>query len=361
MKREARLLFTKAVDSLVLGVEHYNRPWDRCRAGAVLILLDHSFEMLLKAAILHRGGAIRKAREKQTIGFDECLRKALSDGAVRFLKQEQVLQLQALNTLRDAAQHHLVDLSEQHLYLHAQAGLTLFRDIVRDVFGQELKVHLPPRVLPVSTTPPTDLATLFEQETKEVARLLAPGKRRRVQAAARLRALAIVDAAMRGDRLQPTDTELRELGAAISNGSTWERVFPGVAAIELTATGTGPSLDLRISKKDKEGIPIQLVPEGTPGATVVAVHKVDLLGFYKLGRDQLAKHLGLSGPKTTALIRHTRIQADAECYRRITIGKALFNRYSQKAIDRLREALNTVKMEGVWAEYQASLRRRVRT
>ena len=69
--------------------------------------------------------------------------------------------------LRDAAQHHLVDLSEQHIYIHAQAGLTLFRDVVRAVFDQDLKVHLPSRVLPLSTTPPTDLATLFEQEAGE--------------------------------------------------------------------------------------------------------------------------------------------------------------------------------------------------
>jgi hypothetical protein len=358
MKRESRLLFTKAVNSLVLAIEHYNRPWDRGRVDAVLILLDHSFEMLLKAAILHRGGAIRKPREKQTIGFDEGLRKALSDGAVQFLTQEQVLQLQALNTLRDAGQHHLVDLSEQHLYIHAQAGLTLLRDIVRDVFGQDLKMHLPSRVLPLSTTPPTDLATLFDQEAKEVRRLLTPGKRRRVEAAAKLRALAIVDAAMRGNRLQPTDEELRELGEAISNGSSWKTVFPGVAAIELTATGTGPSIDLRITKK--EGIPIQLVPEGTAGATVVAVRKVDTLGFYNLGRDQVAKHLGLSGPKTTALIGYLKVKEDAECYRRITIGKTSFDRYSQKAIDRLREALRNVTMGDVWAEYQATLRRRAR-
>ncbi len=358
MKRESRLLFAKAVDSLVLGIEHFNRPWDRGRVDAVLILLDHSFEMLLKAAILHRGGVIRKPREKQTIGFDECLRKALSDGTVRFLKQEQILQLQALNTLRDAAQHHLVDLSEQHLYIHAQAGLTLFRDLVRDVFGKELKVHLPPRVLPLSTMPPTDLATLFGQEAREVQRLLRPRVRRRVEAAAKLRALAIVDAAMRGDRLQPTDGELRKLGEDISNGRPWEDVFPGVAAIELTATGKGPSLDLRISKK--EGIPIQLVPEGTTGATVVAIHKVDALGFYSLGRDQIAKHLDLSGPKTTALIRHVRIQADAECYRRITIGRASFDRYSEKAIHRLREALKSSKIEDVWAEYQTTLERRPR-
>ncbi|MCK4515180.1 MAG: hypothetical protein KAU31_07980, partial [Spirochaetaceae bacterium] len=293
MKRESKLLFTKAVDSLVLSIEHFNRPWNRGRVDAILILLDHAFEMLLKAAILHRGGAIRKPRAKQTVGFDECLRKALSDGKVQFLTQEQVLQLQALNTLRDAAQHHLVDLSEQHLYIHAQAGLTLFRDVVREVFEQDLSLHLPPRVLPLSTTPPTDLSTLFDQEAEEVRRLLGPGRRRRIEASAKLRALAIVDGAMRGDRLQPTDGELRKLGQSISNGEEWREVFPGVAAIEITATGTGPSLDLRISKK--KGIPIQLVPEGTPGASVVAVRKIDSLSFYNLGRNQVAKHLGLSG------------------------------------------------------------------
>ena len=198
----------------MLSIEHYNRPWDRGRVDTVLILLDHAFEMLLKAAILHRGGAIRKPREKQTIGFDECLRKAVSDGSVQFLKQEQILGLQAINTLRDAAQHHLVDLSEQHLYIHAQAGLTLFRDVVRAVFDQDLQTQLPPRVLPLSTTPPTDLALFFfEREAEEVQRLLKPGKRRRrSQAAAKLRALAIVDGAMQGDRIQPTDGELRKLG-----------------------------------------------------------------------------------------------------------------------------------------------------
>lgn len=350
MKRESRLLFAKAVDSLVLSIEHFNRPWDRGRVDAVLILLDHAFEMLLKAAILHRGGAIRKPHEKQTIGFDECLRKALSDGAVQFLKQEQVLQLQALNTLRDAAQHHLVDLSEQHIYIHAQAGLTLFRDVVRAVFDQDLKVHLPSRVLPLSTTPPTDLATLFEQEAGEVQRLLKPGKRRKVEAAAKLRALAIVDGAMRGDRIQPTDGELRKLGESIGKGTQWSDVFPGVAAIELTATGTGPSLDLRISKK--EGIPIQLVPEGTSGASVVAVHKVDLLGFYNLGHTQLAKQAGLSSPRATALIRHAKIKEDPECYRRVTIGNAAFDRYSTKAVDRLRDALKAVDINQVWLDYR---------
>ena len=52
MKREARHLFRKALGSLVLSVELFNRPSDRGRVSGSLILLDHAFEMFLKAGIL---------------------------------------------------------------------------------------------------------------------------------------------------------------------------------------------------------------------------------------------------------------------------------------------------------------------
>ena len=54
MRKESRTLHAKAVDSLVLAVDHFNRAWDRGRTEAVLILLDRSFELLLKAIIVAR-------------------------------------------------------------------------------------------------------------------------------------------------------------------------------------------------------------------------------------------------------------------------------------------------------------------
>ena len=116
MRKEVRQLRRKAVNSLVLSIEHFNRPWDRGRTEAVLILLDHGFEMLLKAAIRHRQGKIRKPGEKQTIGFGACVRKALTEAGVKFLSDEQALTLQSINGQRDAAQHYLIDMSEHQLY-----------------------------------------------------------------------------------------------------------------------------------------------------------------------------------------------------------------------------------------------------
>jgi len=350
VKKEARLLLAKAVDSLILSVEHFNRPSETGRSDAVLILLDHAFEMFLKSAILHKGGKIREPREKHTIGFDGCIRRGLSSANIKFLSKEQALTLQTINNLRDAAQHHLVDISEPLLYIHAQAGLTLFRDLYKSVFSLDLSDKLPARVLPISTTPPCDIATLFENEVTEIKKLLKPGSRRRTEASAKIRALAIVEGALQGEKGQPGRTEIRNLSGCILKGLKWDKIFPGVASINLTQKGYGPSLDLRITKK--EGVPIHIVPEGTPGATVVAVQKIDKLGFYNMGLIQLSAKLDLTTAKCQAYIWYTKLKTDSDCYIEITIGRSKHKRYSQKAIDRIKETMIKISPEDMWKHYR---------
>lgn len=350
MKREARLLLEKACDSLLLSVELFNRPHDSGRVSSTLIELDHAFEMLLKAAIIHRGGRIRESRAKETIGFDACVRRGLSDARIKFLTEKQALTLQTINGLRDAAQHHLLDISEGQLYLHEQSGVTLFRDLLNSIFGQELSTHLPTRVLPISTSPPTDLAALFDSEAKEIQKLLGPGRRRRVDAEARLRPLAILDATIKGDKGQPSPSDLRRMGNELVRGKKWIDLFTGVAAVEIKTNGTGPSLSLRLSKK--EGIPINLVPEGTPDAAVVAVKRVNELDFYNLGAKQLAEKLKLTMPKAIAVVDYLGIRSNADYYKEFRIGKTVFKRYSQKAVNEIRMALRRESAEHIWKKYQ---------
>lgn len=318
MRREARLLLAKACDALVLSVELFNRPHDRGRATSTLIHLDHSFEMLMKAAILHRGGRIREKGDSNTIGFNTCVRKSLSDGKIKYLNQEQVCMLQVVNGLRDAEQHYLLDISEAQLYIHMQSGVTLFRDLLKNVFDQSIASYLPTRVLPISTSPPTDIETLFDSEVTEIRKLLNPGGRRRVEAFAKLRSLAILDRTINGEIEQPTDPEIQSLAIDVSAGRNWNEIFPGVATIELTADGSGPNLSLRISKK--EGTSIQIVPEGTPGAPVI-IKRVNDLDYYNLGAKQLAENVGKSMPKTIAAVHYLGLQNDPEYYKEVRIGK----------------------------------------
>jgi hypothetical protein len=348
LKREVRLLHRKSLDSLVLAVEHFNRPSDTGRVEAVLILLDHAFELLLKAAILHRGGRIREPRAQETIGFDKCVRKCLSESAVRFLDTEQALTLQIINSLRDAAQHYLLELSEQQIYLYSQAGITLYADLQRKVFQTALSDLMPSRVLPVTTSPPQTFAALMESEFNEVKALLKPRSRKHVHARAKLRALAIIEASLGGVRTQPTEGDLNRLTRGIRRGTTWQDLFPGVAQLRLDTRGTGLSVCIRLMKADGE--PVHIVPEGTPGATVVAIQKVDMIGFYSLNLTNLAEKCDVSRNKLLALIKHLGLQEDQEFFKVIAIGRSVFKRYSPKALDALKKALKTVDIDEIWRQ-----------
>ena len=165
--------------------------------------------------------------------------------------------------------------------------------------------------------------------------------------------VAIIEGSVQGEKLQPGEGELKTIAHKVQQGKSWEQIFPGVASINITATGQGPSLDLRITKKT--GTPITLVPEGTPGATVIAVKRVDELGFYNLGHNQLAEKAGLSPSKTSAVIAMLQLQQDPDCHKQIQIGKSSFHRYSQKAINKIQDTLKEKPIDKIWEEYKAKI------
>jgi hypothetical protein len=350
MRKHARLLFHKSLDSLVLAIEHFNRPWDRGRPEAVLILLDRAFELLLKAAILHKGGKIRERYAKETIGFDKCVRKCLTDATVQCLKEEEGLTVQIINSLRDAAQHDMVELSEQELYMYAQAGVTLYRDFIRRVFNVALADYLPERVLPVSTQPPRDLHSMVETDFAEIKQLLKPHSRRQLEAKAKLKALAIVEASLEGVRSQPSELEVNDLARRVRAGKRWQDLFPGVASLQISTEASGISVQIRITKK--EGEKVQIVPEGTPGATVLAVKRVNELDYYSLGLHDLAKKVDLGPNKALAVIKHLKLQDNEDYFKVVKLGKTEFKRYSPKALEAIKTSLPNLNLHEIWNSHK---------
>ena len=248
-----------------------------------------------------------------------------------------------------------VDLSEQHLYLHAQAGLTLFARVLRDVYGQTLGEYFPERVLPVSTSPPLDLGTVFDAEFADIRRLCAPGSRKRLQAAAKLRGLAILEQSLAGERSQPTDNALREQIREVQQGRAWSDLFPGIATLRLETTGTGFDVSFRLTKR--EGEPVRLVGENDPNATIVGIRRVNELDYYNLGLKQLAHHTGLTQPKCLAVIRYLQLQDDEDYFKLIRIGTQAHKRYSQQALHRIREELPAMNIDEVWRDFRPGIRR----
>jgi hypothetical protein len=350
MKKQSKLFFTKSLDSLVLSIEHFNRPWDRGRHEAVLILLDRAFELLLKGIILHKGGKIREAYEKETIGFEKCVRKCISDNQVKCLNEEEGLAIQIINSFRDAAQHDIILLSEQELYMYSQAGVTLYKDLLKKVFGVELKSYLPERILPISTNPPSDLHAMIEADFKHIKSLLKPKSRKQIEAKARLKSLAIVESSLQGIRNQPSELEVNKLSKEVRIGKNWEEIFPGIASLNINTTGNGINVDIRITKK--EGEKVQLVPEGTPGATVLAVRRVNELDFYSLGLKDISDKVGLGLNKVLAVVKYLRLQDFPDYFKEVRVGKSKFKRYSQNALIKITGELPILDIEDVWSKYK---------
>lgn len=356
MKKEAKHLYQKAIDSLTLSIELFNRPNDCGRVHGVLIFMDHSFEMLLKAAIIDKGGKIKDKGAKETIGFSACIRKGYSDAEIKFLNEEEVLTLQSLNGLRDAAQHYTLEMSEQHLYFQAQAGLTLFRDITKNAFNIDLKTELPVRVLPLSTTPPMDIHAFFNTEISDIKNLLTPNGRKRLEATEKLRSLAIMENSIQGNESQPSDVELRTLTNKLIEGATWDQIFPGVSTLSFTQNGYGPSLDLRITKK--EGIAMTVVPEGSPGAAVVAIRRVNELDYYNLTTKDLCTKTNVGQNKLLAAIKELKIQENADAFKAIKMSSQTHKRYSPLALDILKKELPKMDIEDVWQRNKPNYKRK---
>ena len=348
-KRDVIELKERAINSLILGIELFNRPHDKGRGEAVIILLHHAFEMLLKAAIKDRTGTVHGKNEKYTYGFDRCLRVARDE--LSLISADESNSLTILDNLRDTSMHYYQDVSEDILYVQAQAAVTLFDDLLENAFGEKLGDLIPERVLPVSTRPPKDLQVLFDSELKRVDQLLEPGRRRGIQAAAQLRPIMAFATASRDEAERVTEEELRRAVARRRRGEEWNIVLPEVAQLKLDTQGQGIQFNFRIKKDARHSVRIAGPGESTDG-TVVKQY-VDPWDKFNMGRNDLATKLGLTGPRTSALILELQLQDDPDCFKVLRRKSSEFKAYSKTALDQLRQALlSGIDVDEIWQKHR---------
>ena len=350
--RDVAELKIRAIDSLVLGIELFNRPHGRGRPEAVLILLHHAFEMLLKAIIKNRTGTIHRKEGTHTYGFDKCL--DIVQQQIGLLSTDERATLSILDAHRDVAVHYYQELSEDLLYMQAQAATTLFDSLLARGFDDHLADQVPERVLPVSTRPPIDLQLLVGRELKQIDQLLVKGRRQGAIAAARLRPLIALAKARRLDGGRASE---RDVGRAVKRrrqGDDWTLILPEVAQLRLDTTGNGISVNLRI-RKDAD-MAVRVAKPGDPVVGTVIKQEINIWDRYNMGRDDLAKKIGLSGPRTSALIFELDIQNDDECFKTLRRKKSEFKGYSKKALDRIRGALDSgLDVDEVWRKQRHRL------
>jgi len=351
MRRDARLLKTKALASLRRCARAFNDFDDDGRVSTVLLHLQHAFEMLLKAALVEENVPVFDKRRGRSIGFEKCV--SLSSERLQ-LQAHQTGLLRTIDALRDDEQHYLGELNEGLLYLHVRAGVTLFDEILMTHFAERLADHLPLRVLPISADPPSDIDVLFDEQYEQIKRLLGPGRRQRAEARAQIRALLAMEAHV-AEEVLVTERDVNRVERAIKAAKPRGEVFPRLGTIAATVEGTGVAVMVRIAKKG--GAPVQFVPADDP-RDVAAVRDVDLQRKYHFSASDLAKHVGLTGPRSTALRRYLGIDENEDDVHSFTFGPLKIPQYSDNALRKMRAALEEVDMDEVWRLHRP--RRRTR-
>lgn len=343
LKQESRQLKAKAVASLVSAVEAFNSPNDLGRATKVLLLIQHAFEMLLKAALVQIGEKkIFDPVSGRSIGFERCLGLSMANATIR-LSEADAGALRAIDAMRDDEQHWWNIVSEQLLYLHCRAGITLFDDLLQRVFTEHLTSHLASRVLPLSVDPPRELNVLLDEEYSQIAVLLQPGRRAGHDARARIRTLLAMEAHVKPDA-QVSKQDVERVARGMRAGESRDRVFPTLDVIATAIDGSGVTLKVHFTKK--EGLAVQYTAdENVPAA---AVRQVDLRDTFRRSASELAEALGLTVPKAKALKEHLGIDEDPACRRDFTFGAQRHTCYSDKALVLMRSALLQLDMDAVW-------------
>ena len=311
MQRDARLLKGKALASLRRCARAFNDFDDDGRATTVLLHLQHAFEMLLKAGLAEKRVRVLDKTKGRSISFEKCVR--LGPEHLR-LTEEQCGLLRTVDALRDDEQHYFGELSEGLLYMHVRAGVTLFADLLESMFEEKLAEHLPLRVLPISTDPPAELDVLINEQYDQIKKLLEPGRRRRAEARAQIRALLAMEAHVTEDVLV-TEKDVNRIERAIKADKPLHDVFPRLEGIGAVVEGAGVNVTVRFSKR--EGVPVRFVSADDP-REAAAVREIDLERKYHISASELAERLDLTPPRAVALRRYLAID-ESENYRHVFV------------------------------------------
>lgn len=344
MKRLSKVLHGKAIQSMRSAVTAFNSPQDQGRSTAVLLLLQHSFEMLLKAILVETGVKVFDRKTGRSIGFDAAVRQLQSSSEIK-LSDEEAGTLRAIDALRDDEQHWFNEVSEGILFLHARAGVSLFDELLHRGLGDRLAHYLPIRVLPISTEPQQDVVALVDREYTAIRELLQPGRRARDEARARIRTLLALEAHAQEDA-KVSNTDVNRVEKGIREGKPRSTVFPQLGSVATHHDGEGPTYKVKFVKAD-DAMPVRFVG-ADEDVDAAAVREVDLLKKYHWTASKLADKLGLSGPRAAALRDHLGIDSDAKCTHHARHNSSKLTYYSDNALSRMRDAMKVQDLDEIW-------------
>lgn len=338
LRRDAKVLKAKAISSFRRSAEAFNSYQDDGRVTAVLLHLQHAFEMLLKAGLVQHRIEVLDPKLGRSIGMEKCIN--LGRQHLQLSAPEAGL-LRAIDALRDDEQHWFTLFFESLLYAHVRGAVTLFDELLQREFSDRLATHLPARVLPISTEMTPDIQLLIDAEYSQIQQLLNPGRRRRSEAQARIRSLLAMEAHARED-VRVSAKDVARVERAIKAGTSREQTFPNLSGLTTEVAGEGLTITVHFSKT--AGPPVRLLRADDP-APVAGVREVDLQRKYHWSRSRLAEKLGITTAKCAALRRHLDLEDDPSYCHVFVFGSQRHPYYSDNALVIMREAMQQLDLD----------------
>lgn len=344
LKREARTLKAKAIASLKRGLEAFNNHDDDGRPETVLLMLQHASEMLVKALLVQKGQDVFDKEKGTSIGIERALNIAQSKG---WMSAAQAGAIRVIDAMRDQAQHWMIVVPEDALYINARALITVLDELLSQHLQDSLADNLPVRVLPLSTQALPDFMMLVNREYEQIRELLAPRRRARDEARGRIAALLAMEAHV-SEEVAVSKRDLDRIEEAIKGDTPVERVFPRLMTLATNVEGEGPTIRVRITRSGDA--PAVRFVSGDDPEGAAAIREVDLQKKYHWSPSALAEKLGLTINKAKAVRDFLRTDENPANVMVFEFGSQKHPRYSDNALRELREAISSELVEQAWRE-----------
>lgn len=360
LSRETRALLNKANDSFVLAVELFNRPQEHARNHSVVLLLAHSFEMLLKAGILARGGNIRTSSGERTHTMSKCISIAFSSEGIAFLERAEEEVLRAVSIVRNQEQHHFAEITERALSILMAWSTDTYGKILRRVFDRDLGSVLPLRSAPDFAVSPETLVRLLNDDVLDAKSLFRDHPRSISIISAKLRGWASINAALDGS---DSDVKIREaqirqtFDELIRKSTDAPAIFAALERAPDVTRGSSISLELRFGTDTGADAALRVVPAAADDPEAVHIRPDRFPDEHVLSPQDVYNHLGITNPKMRALGQFLGFDYEnGDIYVHVIKGgKVPLLRYSALAQETLEQGLRDHDLDDVWAWHRGKL------
>ncbi|MFD7545523.1 DUF3644 domain-containing protein [Pseudarthrobacter sp. NPDC059871] len=345
MSANVRELKRKSLSSLRAAVTAFNSLGTDGRTTAVLLNLQHAFEMLLKASLDSAKVTVFDKRSEKSISFEAAIRKCQETPGIK-VSDGDAGTMRVIDAWRDAEQHWYATVDEGLMYLHVRAAITLYDELLHKVFGERLGDHLPARVLPISAEPPQDFQILVDREYKRIEELLHPNRRGKAEAHSRIRALLAMESHTDPDAAEIREADVRRVERGVRAGRPRTQVFPKLSTVGSNVSGQGLTVEVKLVRTG--GLPVTYVSAGSD-VEPSAIRTVDLEKKFYMGPYDLADKSGIDRTRATAVRRHLNLDSNDDVHsHRFVFGSTSLMRYSDNALRKMKEAKDSLNLAELW-------------